>query len=607
MPSVLRESGVTPREAQVLKGLGERLTNAEIADRLFISVRTVESHVSALLRKLDQPNRLALASWVRARAVEQALPLPAGLAHALRGPGLVGRSAELARLVELAARAGATGVRSAVVITGEAGIGKTRIAAEAAARLHAGGATILHGRCEPDSLVPYQAFADAARELSPGAGSLLHDVHADSDYCGLERYRLFEEFDLRAVARPGLAVLVIDDAQWIDSSGLELLRHMLHRFGRSPLVVLLTCRPEATEPRHPLASTLATVEGARVLEVLELGGLSLGDAQALADSLAAETRDGMPPTDPLRARAAWERTGGNPFLMTELLRHAGTPESLPTTARNSIVHRVAGLGPEVLDTLTAAAVVGELFGTDLVVAALDRTVPEPAAMLERAYTAGLLVDDPRRRGEYRFGHALIREALLATVGPGRRARMHLRVAQALECRGAISDAARHRHAALPDGDPVRAARSARQAGDRALGQLAFEVAASFADMELDAIESGGGDDADRAEAILRRGRARIRAGELASGRRDARAVRRPDRRRRPRPRAQGIGPPLPRSARSDGGRPGRRRKPFRDRPGQARGNASLRTRGPHATRTERGGRAGALRSAASRVQRTGLS
>ena len=316
-------------------------------------------------------------------------------------------------------------------------------------------------------------------------------------------------------SRSGLVVIVLDDVQWLDPSGVQLMRHLLHRVDRSPLLLIATGRPEALEPRHHLTAALAATQPTRELEVISLPGLTLDETALLARSLST--------SDSHRARDAWERTGGNPFLVAELLRHDAA-EQLPASARDAIVRRVAGLGPAVFEVLSVAAVVGEVFHLGLLRAALGGDDEILGLSLERAFGAGLVVEDLSRRGEYRFAHAIVREALLAVTSPSRRTQLHLRLATALDIRGlaASPEVARHRHAALPDGDPALAFRSAVDAYDHAMSQLAYEVAASYADIALDALDAGGGDERLRADATLRRGRALTMAGDLERGSTDCR-------------------------------------------------------------------------------------
>jgi DNA-binding CsgD family transcriptional regulator len=516
LPAALRVAGVTAREAEVLEALGARLTNAEIADRLFISVRTVESHVSALLRKLGEADRRSLAGRAHGMLEPATVPFPPSLADSRDGPVFVGRADELARLSALAERARVEGVRRGVLLCGEAGIGKTRLAAEIAARSHESGAVVVHGRCQQDALAPYQAFIEAIGPLTVGRGGgpLATPVCRSTDDASAARYRQFEQYDHLLTAPAPLVVFVLDDVQWIDPSGLRLLRHVLHHVARSPLLLLATGRPEAVTPRHPLAGVLAS--GA-ALEVVELAGLSLHEAESLAVSLHYGNAE--------QARSVWDRTAGNPFLIGELLRHvADVPDAIPPAARDAIVRRVAGLGPATFDVLAAAAVAGETFRAGLVSAALGGDTASHAAALDRAYAAGLVREDPAQRGSYRFVHAIVREALEAVISPSHRSRLHLRIADALEGIGPMTapEAAWQRHAALPDGSPDLARRAAMQAFEQAMATLAYEVAATFADLALDAIAAGAGGEPERAATILRRSRARIRAGDLEQGTADCR-------------------------------------------------------------------------------------
>ncbi|HET6626775.1 MAG TPA: AAA family ATPase [Nocardioidaceae bacterium] len=514
VPAALQALGVTAREAEVLDALGERLTNVEIAERLFISVRTVESHVSALLRKLDAPDRRGLARTADSALAGGPVPLPRSLLTPPKASPLVGRVPELRRIAGLSEVTTSRGVRRLALITGEAGIGKSRLAAEAARRAYDDGAVVIHGRCADDALIPYQPFAEAIGPLlgaDDPIARLLQDKRLDP---ATTRSRLFEDVDHLLASAGSSVVFVLDDVPSLDPSGLRLLRHLLRHGDRSSLLILATGRPESTDPRHPLAAALAQAESHGMLDLLTLDGLTAGEAETFATNIGS--------VDAVRSHLVWERTGGNPFLMAELLQHTTNGE-LPAAARDAIVRRVTGLGTSVFDALAVGAVAGDAFGIDLVSAGLGADASAP---LERAYAAGLVIEDHTSHGTYRFVHGIIREAVAAVVSPGQRSRLHLRIANALDSMGpAMScDRARHRHAALPDGDPALARDAALAAHDDSINRLAYELAISFADMALDAIDVGGGDEHDRADVLLRRGRAHIKAGDLGPGTTDCLAA-----------------------------------------------------------------------------------
>ncbi len=503
---MVRAAGVTPREAEVLEAVGARLTNAEIAERLYISIRTVESHVSALLRKLAEPDRRALVARAQTLLTPERPPLPSVVAAAI-GARLVGRGDELERLSRLAELTRSAHVRRLAVVLGDAGIGKTRLATEAAARLHGDGTSVLHGRCSPEALIPYQPFIEAVEPLGTEADLVPETSPADDDAAA--RYRLFEDFDRSIAASGAPVVLVLDDVHWMDASALALLRHLLHHADRSAMLVIATARPEVTDPRHPWSATIGGAEAARV-DLLTLTGLSRNEALTLAADA-----DNL---DENRVAEAWERTGGNPFLLAELLRHH-RDGGLPPSAQDAIVRRVAGLGAELYEALAAAAVYGDTFDVDVLAAATGSDPERHAAAVEQAFRAGLVTEGSADASHYRFAHAIVREALVAVTTPSQRVRLHLGLAEALgPLRPAVAaDIARHRHAALPAGDPARARRAALAASEHATSRLAHELAATFAGMALDAIDAGGGDELDRIEVLLQRGAAHRRAGNLQNG------------------------------------------------------------------------------------------
>jgi hypothetical protein len=347
-----------------------------------------------------------------------------------------------------------------------------------------------------EALTPLRSTADrpvdlAAKDLAPTGG----------------RYQLFEAVDRTLSSRGAPVILALDDLQWLDPSGLQLARHLLLHAERSPLLLLATTRPEGTDVQHPLAALLVDARRSEALRLVELEGLPPDETRRFAALLGVD--------DLSRVDDAWQRTAGNPFLLSELLRSTDPDHALPPTARDAIARRVAGLGPQVFEVLRAAAVAGEAFQAAAVLAALGRDPNEGSQALERAFAAGLILEDTGSL-DYRFAHAIVREALLAVTSPTQRTRVHLAMADHLELSrpAALADIARHRHAALPGGDPVRARRAALAAHDDASDRLAFEVAAAFAGLAIDSVDAGGGGPGDRAEDLIRRGRAHLRGGQV---------------------------------------------------------------------------------------------
>ena len=265
-----------------------------------------------------------------AAAAVSGLPLPERL-DAVQGGAFAGRQAAVARLHEAFARA-RSGERCVALVTGEAGIGKTRLLAEFAHAVRGAGALVLFGRCEEEPATPYQPFAEALAPLSvPGVladgleglaagrpGEPASDPEAD-------RARMFDAVAewLEEVAARRPLVLALDDLQWGDRATLLLLRRLATRPQRVPLLLLASARDVDLRPGRPLTEALAEIRRDRPVVRVALHGL---DEAAVATVVEALT--GRRP-DPAAARALRERTGGtrSSFASWRNTRRRGRPSS----------------------------------------------------------------------------------------------------------------------------------------------------------------------------------------------------------------------------------------------------------------------------------------
>ena len=373
---------------------------------------------------------------------------------------LIGRDAELAQAE--AALAGRHGPRL-VALVGDAGIGKTRLAAELAQR--AGSRRVLRGRAAPLAApMPLGLFQDAVR-LAPAARAfgdplatgfpqrLLPELGGDG--AAADRGVLFEmasRWALTLAGRRGL-LLVLEDLHLADATSLALVTHLAARLCDAPASLLVTYRPE---DHQTLAEFRRELIRSRLGEEIVLQPLAPSGVEAIATELL-----GRPPAPETLAR--WTRlAGGNPFIVEELVRGGEEVPELPWSLRAMIAARLGRLRAPDRELLRWAAVLGERFDVGLLADAAQRRLAALALALSRLRDGGLLVDDAGERMAFR--HALTHEAVAAElVGPERR-RRHARVLAVEAGRLAPEEVLSH---ALAAGDRRRAFAAALAAGRRA--------------------------------------------------------------------------------------------------------------------------------------------
>ncbi|MGH2950305.1 MAG: ATP-binding protein, partial [Solirubrobacteraceae bacterium] len=423
---------------------------------------------------------------------------------------LVGRQAELAALLQ---RTGEGGI---VLLSGEAGVGKTRLAAEVAA---AAGAVVLRGAATHGGTAPYGPLVAALR-------SHLHANPGGLDGCGplraqlalllpelgdpapaADRPTLFEALRcaFAHVAGQERALVVLDDLQWSDEATLEVLSAL----AEPRVLVIAAYRSDGLPRRHGLRRLRNDLRRAGRLDEVVLRPLDLAEtAELLAQAL-----DEQPA--PSLAGAIHDRTEGIPFFVEELaaaaLRLGGAADDLPLpdTVRDAVLVGAAELSADARAAAEVAAVAGETFDLDLVAAHSSEHG------LSELLESGLVHEDTPAR----FRHALTREALYADVPWMRRRALHRALAEALQRSGAQSrEVARHWLGA-------RAAEQAREALLQAAAESeavhAYRDAAAADRQALD-LWPDGDDDDSRAPALERYARCSRLAGDPSQA---ARALR----------------------------------------------------------------------------------
>ncbi len=436
-----------------------------------------------------------------------------------------------------------------MLLSGEAGIGKTRLLAQAARQAHAAGTIVLAGRAPEATLVPYQPFLEAIGYYAFNAP--LEELRAVTHHSGAElgrlipelrrrlpelgepeardpetdRYRLFEAVAalLGEISAASSLLVVLDDLQWSDRPTLLLLRH-LARAPQAAGLRLLGAYRAGEDGADGFAAALAGLRHERLVRELEVGGLPEPDATELVRRRTAGTPSAA------FTRALYAGTEGNPFFIEEMVRHladsgvrsqeAGAGElarfGLPEGVRGVIARRLERLDEDGLDCLKMASVIGRDFDSALLETVLGFEEERFLRALEVALDAGLVCESPGEPGRYTFAHALVRETLYAAMSSHRRTRVHRRVGLALEQRpdpplGAL---AHHFTRAAEPGDAERAIRYAMAAGAQATAMLANEEAAEHYARALEVLRRSSPEALERrCELLVELGDARVRSGE----------------------------------------------------------------------------------------------
>jgi DNA-binding CsgD family transcriptional regulator len=360
-------------------------------------------------------------------------------------PGIIGRADELKRLEgALAAAAEARG--TAMLIAGEAGIGKTRLVAELSERAHRTGALVMSGRCIDvvGSGLPYLPLVEALRplrgapaladlglslqeltrlvpELSEPAAVVPAHQGADS------QLRLFEETlaVLEHLGAEAPVVLVVEDLHWADRSTLDLVAFLAHAALRQRILLVATYRRDEIDPESTLRRLVAELLRAREAVVLTLEPLERDEVARLLNTIT------VAPVPTGLVNEVYERSEGNPFFAEELLAAARRGEAtLPHALRDVLLQRLAGLDDDTRSVLRVAAAAGRDVPYRLLAAVGAMSEAQLVKALREAVEHDVLVPD-QPPGSFRFRHALLAEAVYTTVLPGEREQLHASLARAM--------------------------------------------------------------------------------------------------------------------------------------------------------------------------------
>jgi class 3 adenylate cyclase/tetratricopeptide (TPR) repeat protein len=395
-----------------------------------------------------------------AGAEHHELPI-GGFLGALPSTSLIGRQAELERIAQTVRQAeGGSG--RLVLLAGEPGVGKTRLAQDVTLQLRNRGFLIAAGACyearQATAFAPFMELLSGIYATAPTSiravtarrwpylAKLLpgEDIKVPALDGSDEKERLFWAVTsfLQTVAAEVPVALLLDDLHWADGSSLELLQHLARHTRANRVFVLGTYRDVEVGRRHPLEATLRELRRQELAEKIAVSRLDRADTSSFVAS-SFETAE----ISSEFAELLYQRTDGNPFFLQQVLRAlvesgdvyrnpSGTWDrraveeiEVPESVRSVIGQRLSRLSEESQTLLMEASVLGQSFGFEELTGMTGRSEDEIEAALEEAGAAGLIRYEPHDR--YAFDHALTQGTLYAELSPRRKRRLHLMAGESL--------------------------------------------------------------------------------------------------------------------------------------------------------------------------------
>jgi predicted ATPase/DNA-binding CsgD family transcriptional regulator len=458
-------------------------------------------------------------------------------------PVFVGRASEMRRL-KTAAEAAAQGQGCVVTVTGDPGIGKSRLLEEFAGEI-SNSALVLEGRCSyAEGAPPYfpwvqiiTAYVRATKpellrrvmgehssviaEVVPPVREALGELQAPVplEHPGSARFRFFQSVAaiLRRAAEKRPLVIVLHDLHWVDAPSTALLGYLLGEIEKARLLLVMSYRDRQVGENHPLRPALAELARAPRRDHVALKGLTQSEVR---EFLATAVPEKVP------ARAAeliHSTTGGVPLFVRELAqtlhqegRLAGREQDaclltgVPTSIRDLIGGWLQQLSPPGSDAVAVAAAIGMDFTVDVVAACCAESPGRLMELMEEGVTLSLL--DPGQAGQFRFSHSLVRESILANLSASRLAQVHAQIAEGLERRyggEAVTRAAQLAHHFGAAGGLVGTdsyVRYALLAGEQSIARHAYENAIELFQRTLASVDA---DARTRAQLLFGLGRARV--------------------------------------------------------------------------------------------------
>lgn len=455
-------------------------------------------------------------------------PFPATLPASHRP--FVGRREELESIRHAWGRA-ALGGSEVVLIGGEAGAGKTRLATEVARELHASGAIVLSGLNDSELSLPYQPWVmvidQLLANLAPATvrahdDELAHlrvlDPRIERHVTGLKRVEAVDPEVQRHLLLQALAallssaagsaptVLVLDDLHWAGQQTLDVLRYLAQTAPVPRLLIIGTFRDPSDAIGDSLAATLADLRRLERATRLKLSGLDLASVLELV----AASRTGATSDHAELGAIVARRTGGNPFLVCELCLHLDEARDAPVP--DSVIEvvgaRTQRLSPAARDAAEVIAVAANRVQLTVLEDATGLAREQVGAAVTELVESGLVDEVAGPLPEYQYAHALLREAVDASLAGPRRMQLHLALARAIERaheadrRSVLPELARHYAASAVVGGRDKAIYYGQRAAAQARQTAAYDEGVSVLRTVLDAVPGGGPDRIDLAIDLI---------------------------------------------------------------------------------------------------------
>jgi predicted ATPase/KaiC/GvpD/RAD55 family RecA-like ATPase len=468
---------------------------------------------------------------------------------------LVGRAVEISRLKTAFEKALAN--RSSVVaLQGEAGVGKTRLMQELAVYAQSKRSTALTGNASEGGL-PYAPWIEIARQyIGQAPGELLRRILGPylSEFARLvpdiavklgtippskplgeqqDKIRLYEavtQFFI-SISSESPLLMLFDDMQSADQSSLELLEYFVRSTSNFRVLTACSYRSEDIQSGSPLYQTLMKFNRQRLLETIQVKNLSKEETTELVKQMFGEQTVSHEFGD-----LVYQRTGGNPFFVEEVLRSLvedgivfRTEKKwdrkpiqeivLPESVKSVLKSRLTRLQPETMNLLTMASVIGPEFDFEVL---REVTQTQEDALLERleeSITAGLISEVPNRKDVFKFADNRIRELLLGDLIRSRRVRYHVRIAEAMEKAYSknLENLAETIATHFSEGvDIERTVKYSLMAGDRNRAIHAYDQAIKNYGRALDLIDLDGNKEKEKEPLLRKLAECHVFAGQLGN-------------------------------------------------------------------------------------------